>query len=119
MNYFKYIIFGIAATLCNHLFAQKIVRYDLFVRDTVVNFAGKEKKAYSVNGQIPMPELHFTEGDTAEIYIHNELQTETSIHWHGLILPNEQDGVPYLTTAPIKAGTTHIYKFPLVQNGTY
>ncbi len=119
MNYFKYIIFGIAATLCNYSFAQKKVRYDLFVRDTVVNFAGKEKKAYSVNGQIPMPELHFTEGDTAEIYVHNELQTETSIHWHGLILPNEQDGVPYLTTAPIKANTTHIYKFPLVQNGTY
>lgn len=119
MNYLKYIIFGIVTVLCNHLFAQKIVRYDLFVRDTVVNFAGKEKKAYSVNGQIPMPELHFTEGDTAEIYIHNELQTETSIHWHGLILPNEQDGVPYLTTAPIKAGTTHLYKFPLVQNGTY
>lgn len=119
MNYFKHILFGIAAILYNYSFAQKTVRYDLFVRDTVVNFAGKEKKAYSVNGQIPMPELHFTEGDTAEIYIHNELQTETSIHWHGLILPNEQDGVPYLTTAPIRAGTTHIYKFPLVQNGTY
>lgn len=119
MNYFKYIIFGIAVNLCNYSFAQKKVRYDLFIRDTLVNFAGKEKKAYSVNGQIPMPELHFTEGDTAEIYIHNELQTETSIHWHGLILPNEQDGVPYLTTAPIKSGTTHIYKFPLVQNGTY
>ncbi len=101
------------------LLAQKAVRYDLFVRDTLVNFAGKDIKAYAVNGQIPMPELHFIEGDTAEIYVHNELKTETSIHWHGLILPNEQDGVPYLTTAPIKAGTTHLYKFPLVQNGTY
>ncbi|HLP53625.1 MAG TPA: multicopper oxidase domain-containing protein [Fluviicola sp.] len=99
--------------------AQKTVRYDLYVRDTIVNFTGKERHAYAVNGSIPMPELHFTEGDTAEIMIHNELKTETSIHWHGLILPNEQDGVPYLTTAPIKAGTTHLYKFPLVQNGTY
>src|SRR3990167_8557719 len=99
--------------------AQKTVRYDLYVRDTTVNFTGKERHAYSVNGSIPMPELHFTEGDTAEIWIHNELKTETSIHWHGLILPNEQDGVPHLTTAPIKAGTTHLYKFPLVQNGTY
>lgn len=98
---------------------QKLVRYDLFVRDTTVTFAGKEKYAYAVNGQIPMPELHFTEGDTAEIYVHNELATETSIHWHGLILPNEQDGVPYLTTAPIKAKTTHKYKFPIIQNGTY
>ena len=99
--------------------AQKVVRYDLYVRDTTVNFTGKERPAYSVNGSIPMPELHFTEGDTAEIWVHNELNTETSIHWHGLILPNEQDGVPYLTTAPIKAGTTHLYKFPIVQNGTY
>lgn len=105
--------------LLNQSLAQKTVRHDLYVRDTVVNFAGKEKHGYSVNGQIPMPELHFLEGDTAEIYIHNELNTETSIHWHGLILPNEQDGVPYLTTAPIRAHTTHRYKFALVQNGTY
>ena len=99
--------------------AQQTIRYDLYVRDTTVNFTGKERYAYSVNGSIPMPELHFTEGDTAEIYVHNELNTETSIHWHGLILPNEQDGVPYLTTAPIKAHTTYLYKFPIVQNGTY
>ncbi len=103
----------------NSTIAQKTIRYDLYVRDTLVNFANKEVKAYAVNGQIPMPELHFTEGDTAEIYVHNQLNTETSLHWHGLILPNEQDGVPYLTTAPIKAHTTHLYKFPIVQNGTY
>lgn len=99
--------------------AQKLVRYDLYVRDTIVNFADKQVHAYSVNGQIPMPELHFTEGDTAQIFVHNELNTETSIHWHGLILPNEQDGVPYLTTAPIKAKSIHKYEFPIVQNGTY
>jgi FtsP/CotA-like multicopper oxidase with cupredoxin domain len=100
-------------------FSQKLVRYDLYVKDTLVTFGGKEKKAYAVNGTIPMPELHFTEGDTAEIYVHNELSVSTSIHWHGLILPNEQDGVPNLTTAPVKPGTTHLYKFPIVQNGTY
>jgi FtsP/CotA-like multicopper oxidase with cupredoxin domain len=110
----------VVAVLVNVLsYAQKTIRYDLYVRDTTVNFTGKERYAYSVNGSIPMPELHFTEGDTAEIYVHNELNTETSIHWHGLILPNEQDGVPYLTTAPIKAHTTHLYTFPIVQNGTY
>jgi CopA family copper-resistance protein len=113
------LILVLFALLSLNLFAQKKVRYDLYVRDTIVNFSGKEKHAYAVNGSIPMPELHFTEGDTAEIWIHNELNTETSIHWHGIILPNEQDGVPYLTTAPIKAGTTHLYKFPIVQNGTY
>ncbi len=54
--------------------AQKVVRYDLYVRDTIVNFAGKDKKAIAVNGQIPMPTLTFTEGDIAEIYVHNELK---------------------------------------------
>ena len=120
LNKMKKQLLIVVAVLVNLIsFAQKTIRYDLYVRDTTVNFTGKERYAYSVNGSIPMPELHFTEGDTAEIYVHNELNTETSIHWHGLILPNEQDGVPYLTTAPIKAHSTHLYKFPIVQNGTY
>ncbi|MFH6993721.1 multicopper oxidase family protein [Flavobacterium sp. FlaQc-48] len=100
--------------------AQKVVRYDLYVRDTIVNFSGKEKRAIAVNGQIPMPTLTFTEGDIAEIYVHNELKKEdTALHWHGLFLPNKEDGVPYLTQMPIKPGTTHKYTFPIIQNGTY
>lgn len=100
--------------------AQKIVRYDLYVRDTIVNFSGKEKRALTVNGKIPMPTLTFTEGDIAEIYVHNELKNEdTALHWHGLFLPNKEDGVPYLTQMPIKPGTTHKYSFPIIQNGTY
>lgn len=100
-------------------FAQKIVRYDLFVSDTTVNYSGKYADAISINGQIPGPTLNFTEGDTAEIYVHNLMDVETSIHWHGIILPNGQDGVPYLTTAPIRPHATHLYKFPIDQNGTY
>ena len=99
--------------------AQKIVRYDLYVRDTIVNFSGKEKRAIAVNGQIPMPTLTFTEGDIAEIYVHNELKEETSMHWHGLFLPNKEDGVPNLTQMPIKPHTTHKYSFPIIQNGTH
>ena len=100
--------------------AQKVVRYDLHVRDTIVNFSGKEKRAIAVNGQIPMPTLTFTEGDIAEIYVHNDLKNEdTALHWHGLFLPNKEDGVPYLTQMPIKPGTTHKYSFPIIQNGTY
>jgi FtsP/CotA-like multicopper oxidase with cupredoxin domain len=99
--------------------AQKVVRYDLYVKDTIVNFTGKSKRAISVNGQIPMPTLTFTQGDTAEIHVHNELKESTSLHWHGLILPNKEDGVPYLTQMPIEPGTTHIYRFPIVQNGTH
>lgn len=100
-------------------YAQQTIRYDLYVKDTVVNYTGKEVDAIAINGQIPAPKLVFTEGDTAEIYVHNLLDGETSIHWHGIILPNAQDGVPYLTTAPIETHTTHLYKFPIVQTGTY
>ncbi len=101
------------------IFAQKTVRYDLYIRDTIVNFTGKDKRAIAVNGQIPMPTLTFTEGDTAEIYVHNELNESTSLHWHGLFLPNKEDGVPYLTQMPIKPHTTHLYKFPIIQHGTH
>jgi CopA family copper-resistance protein len=103
----------------NKIFAQKIVRYDLYVRDTTVNFTGKPKRAIAVNGQIPMPTLTFTEGDTAEIYVHNELNEETSLHWHGLFLPNKEDGVPNLTQMPIKPHTTHLYRFAIIQHGTH
>ncbi len=105
--------------IISNLFAQKIVRYDLYVKDTVVNFTGKTKRAIAVNGQIPMPTLTFTEGDTAEIYVHNELNEETSLHWHGLFLPNKEDGVPNLTQMPIKPNTTHLYRFPIIQHGTH
>tara|TARA_R110000868_G_scaffold97101_5_gene267116 strand:+ start:1777 stop:4059 length:2283 start_codon:yes stop_codon:yes gene_type:complete len=99
--------------------AQNVVRYDLYVRDTIVNFTGKEKHAIAVNGQIPMPTLTFTEGDVAEIYVHNELDEETALHWHGLFLPNKEDGVPYLTQMPIKPHTVHKYTFPIIQHGTH
>ena len=112
-------IFILTLAITQKSFAQKIVRYDLYVSDTIVNYSGKKAKAIAINGQIPAPTLVFTEGDTAEIYVHNTLRTSTSLHWHGIILPNQFDGVPYLTTAPIKAGETHLYKFPIVQNGTY
>jgi FtsP/CotA-like multicopper oxidase with cupredoxin domain len=99
--------------------AQTIVRYDLYVRDTIVTFGNKPKHAIAVNGKIPMPTLTFTEGDIAEIYVHNELNEETSMHWHGLMLPNQYDGVPNLTQMPIKPHTTFLYTFPIIQHGTH
>ncbi|MFM6975739.1 MAG: multicopper oxidase domain-containing protein [Sphingobacteriaceae bacterium] len=101
------------------LFAQKVVRYDLYVKDTLVNFTGKQKRAIAVNGQIPMPTLTFTEGDTAEIHVYNQLKENTSLHWHGLYLPNKEDGVPYLTQMPIAPNSTYVYRFPISQNGTH
>ncbi len=97
----------------------KTVRYDLYVRDTIVNIGNKPKRAIAVNGQIPMPTLTFTEGDIAEIYVHNELKESTSLHWHGLFLPNKEDGVPNLTQMPIEPETTHKYTFPIIQHGTH
>lgn len=118
-------ILGVLTTLQN-LYAQqdpttpgKVVRYDLYVKDTIVNFSGKEKRAIAVNGQIPMPTLTFTEGDIAEIHVHNRLKESTSMHWHGLYLPNKEDGVPFLTQMPIEPNTTHVYRFPIIQNGTH
>ncbi|MDR2919629.1 MAG: multicopper oxidase domain-containing protein [Tannerella sp.] len=101
------------------VFAQQTITYDLYVTDTMANFAGKSKMAIAINGTIPGPVLHFTEGDTAVVRVHNRMKEETSIHWHGILLPVEQDGVPYLTTSPIKPNTIHTYKFPVIQHGTY
>ena len=109
---------GPIKTLVNNTPART-VRYDLYIRDTMVTFGKKLKHAIAVNGQIPMPTLTFTEGDTAEIWVHNELKEETSLHWHGLFLPNKMDGVPFLTQMPIKPGATYLYKFPIVQHGTH
>ena len=86
------------------------VRYDLYIGDSLVNYDGgkKMRRAIVVNGMLPAPTLIFNEGDTAEIWVHNTLKEATMVHWHGLILPNQYDGVPYLTTAPIKAGESHL-----------
>jgi len=97
----------------------RTVRYDLYVADTTVTYGKKKKRAIAVNGQIPMPTLTFTEGDTALIYVHNKLNEETSMHWHGLFLPNQMDGVPFLTQMPIQPHSTYIYKFPIIQHGTH
>lgn len=99
--------------------AQNVVRYDLHINDTLVRFTGKPRRAIAVNGQIPMPTLTFTEGDTAEIYVYNEMDEATSLHWHGVFLPNREDGVPYLTQMPIAPHTVYMYRFPIIQHGTH
>lgn len=120
MNYKHYILptlFFVLITMAAS--AQKLKRYDLYVTDTMVNYTGKPKRAIAVNGQIPMPTLEFTQGDTAEIVVHNQLKEPTALHWHGVFLPNKEDGVPYLTQMPIAPGTTYTYRFPVIQHGTH
>lgn len=99
--------------------AQQTVTYHLYLQDTVVTYGGVKKRAIAANGQIPMPTLVFTQGDTAEIVVHNQLKESSSLHWHGVWLPNREDGVPFLTQMPIAPGTTYTYRFPVIQNGTY
>ena len=93
--------------------------YHLTIDHKAVNITGKDRMAMTVNGGIPGPTLKFTEGDHAIIYVTNKMNVETSVHWHGLLLPNFQDGVPYLTTPPIEPGKTQKYEFPIIQSGTY
>ncbi len=93
--------------------------YHITLRQEMVNKTGREVMGMTINGSIPGPVLRFTEGDYAVIYVENQMDEETSIHWHGILLPNFFDGVPYLTTPPIMPGETLRYEYPLRQSGTY
>ncbi len=100
----------------------KIVRYELVATQEKVNLSGQKVVDFSlmVNGTIPAPTLVFTEGDEAEIVVKNKIpQQELSVHWHGILLPSGMDGVPYVTTPPIKSGESYTFKFKLRQSGTY
>ena len=94
------------------------VEYDLTIARQEMNFTGQPVKALTINGQLGTT-LRFTEGDHAVIRVHNQLDEETSIHWHGILLPNAMDGVPFVTYPPIAPGKTFIYEFDLRQSGTY
>jgi len=96
-----------------------VKEYTLTLKQEKVNKTGKEVMGMTINGTIPGPTLEFTEGEYAVIYVKNEMDVETSIHWHGLLLPNFYDGVPYLTTPPIEPGHTFKYEFAIKQSGTY
>ena len=93
--------------------------FDLVVDELPVNFTGRKRTAIAINGQVPAPLLRWREGDTVTLRVTNRLKTPTSIHWHGMILPNAMDGVPGLTFNGIAPGTTFTYRFPVQQSGTY
>lgn len=86
-----------------------------------VNFTGKERFATAINGSVPAPILRWKEGDQLGLTVKNHLAEETSVHWHGLILPSGQDGVPNISDGfkGIKPGETFRYSFQVKQSGTY
>lgn len=100
----------------------KTVHYELVATKGEVNLSGKNKVDFAlmINGQIPAPTLEFTEGDDAEIIVKNRIPNqELSIHWHGILLPPEMDGVPYVNTPPIYSGQDYTFHFKIRQHGTY
>src|SRR3546814_12626109 len=93
--------------------------YDLTIGSTTINVSGSDRSALTINGTVPGPTLRFKEGEDLVINVTNTLDEDTSIHWHGLIVPFREDGVPGISFAGIKPGTTHTYRFPAQQSGTY
>ncbi len=93
--------------------------YDLTIGETPFAVAGRRTKAVTTNGTVPGPLLRLREGEETILRVTNQLREDTSIHWHGLLLPPEMDGVPGLSFPGIMAGTTFEYRFPLKQYGTY
>jgi CopA family copper-resistance protein len=93
--------------------------FDLVIAPLSVNYTGRTRVATAVNGSTPAPTLLMREGDTVTINVTNRLAEPTSIHWHGILLPNNMDGVPGLTFRGINPGETFTYRFPLRQSGTY
>jgi FtsP/CotA-like multicopper oxidase with cupredoxin domain len=98
---------------------QKGNHFDLTVDEALVNFTGKSRTATVINGSLPAPVLHFKEGETVTIRVTNRLKENSSIHWHGILLPFRMDGVPGISFKGIEPGQTFTYQFPIMQSGTY
>ncbi len=91
----------------------------LDIRQAAVDFTGRARTAVTVNGGVPGPTLRWREGQSITLRVRNQLDTVSSIHWHGLVVPFDQDGVPGLSFDGIPARTEFTYRFPVRQSGTY
>jgi CopA family copper-resistance protein len=93
--------------------------FELFIGETPVNFTGSPRTAMTINGSLPGPLLRWREGDTVTLRVRNRLKDSASIHWHGILLPANMDGVPGLSFHGIEPGGVYVYQFKVRQNGTY
>jgi FtsP/CotA-like multicopper oxidase with cupredoxin domain len=93
--------------------------FDLTIAETAVNFTGAPRLATTINGSIPAPTLRWREGDTVTLRVTNRLAEDSSIHWHGILLPYQMDGVPGISFNGIPPGETFTYRFKVQQTGTY
>jgi FtsP/CotA-like multicopper oxidase with cupredoxin domain len=93
--------------------------FDLTIEQVAVNYTGRKRTATAVNGQVPGPLLRMREGDAVTIRVTNRLPVRTSIHWHGMIVPADMDGVPGVSFPGIEPGSSFVYRFRVNQSGTY
>src|SRR3546814_1140456 len=93
--------------------------FDLSIGALPVNYTGRPANAVAINGGVPGPLLRWRQGDTVTLRVANRLGVDTSIHWHGILLPSNMDGVPGLSFHGIRPGETFAYRFTLKQAGTY
>lgn len=108
-----------AAPRSGELLELSGTEFDLLIGETPVNLTGSPRTAMTVNGGLPGPLLRWREGDTVTLRVKNRLKDTTSIHWHGIILPANMDGVPGLSFDGIAPDGLYVYRFKVRQNGTY
>ncbi|MDH1234628.1 MAG: copper oxidase [Pseudomonadales bacterium RIFCSPHIGHO2_01_FULL_64_12] len=94
-------------------------QFDLTIDSMSVDFTGRRRTAMAINGSIPGPLLRWREGDTVTLRVRNRLPQDTSIHWHGILLPANMDGVPGFSFAGIAPDGMYEYRFKVKQSGTY
>jgi CopA family copper-resistance protein len=93
--------------------------FELKIDETTVNFTGASRKAVTVNHSLPAPTLRWKQGDAITLWVSNMTGEDTSIHWHGILLPANMDGVPGLSFHGISPGDSYLYRFNVKQAGTY
>lgn len=93
--------------------------FDLRIGATSIDVNGRTATAFGINGSVPGPLLRFREGDRVTLDVRNDLGVDSSIHWHGLLLPTNMDGVPGMSFDGIRPGESYHYEFDVIQNGTY
>ncbi|MGK7311022.1 MAG: multicopper oxidase domain-containing protein, partial [Candidatus Longimicrobiales bacterium M2_2A_002] len=92
---------------------------EIEIAETTIDIGGRSGRAITMNGTVPGPLIRFRDGGEAVMHVTNRLEEDTSIHWHGIILPNAMDGVPEVNFPGIRPGETFTYRYPVRQAGTY
>jgi hypothetical protein len=109
----------VATLLTPAILCAATIDYDLTIARQQLSITAEPAWGMTINNAIPGPTLRFSEGDLARIRVHNAMPEESSIHWHGILVPPDMDGVPLLSFPPIAPGSTFTYEFPIRQSGTY